>query len=170
MTPNFTATESLGVPENVTLVDISTSPTPGLTSRRVYFRLANGNYLTTAGESASPAYETWPIADSSITLSILSRSITTDIRVDWMTNDTISETKTVTTCFPLYDYLFAYNLIGSQTSRPGVVQDSNYYSNFSQFIVNLFCAETAATYEDLYSSQQAFERNYVMEQNENHFF
>lgn len=171
MTPNFSSSESLAFPEQITLVDTSTSPTPGLTSRRVAFRLANGNWLTTAGESSTIAYEAWAIGDVSLTLSLLSRSTTINITVDWMTNSTVTETKTILTCFALFDYLFAYDLIGDQTSSPDIVQDANYYSNFSQFIVNLFCAETAvSTGDDLYSSQACLDRNYFLIQNEQNAF
>lgn len=170
-TYQFSATESLGIPEQITLSDTTISPDPGLTSRRVSFRLANGNWLTTAGESSTIAYETWPIADASLTLNLLSRSTTTNITVEWLTGSTATGISTVLNCFSLFDYLFAYSLIGAQTSSPGIIQDANYYSNFSAFIVNLFCAEIATSIgDDLYSSQAAFNRNYIMEQNENDFF
>lgn len=168
---SFSSSESLGLPEQVTLTDTSTSPDPGLTSRRVYFKLANGNWLTTSGESTTIAFETWDIGDVSLTLNILTKSTTVNITVDWMTNSTITGTSTVLTCFDLFDYLFAYELIGDQTSSPGTIQDTTYYSNFSQFIVNIFCAEIAvSTGNDLYSSQEALNRNYQMIQNENFYF
>lgn len=167
---SFTVTESLGIPEQITLVDTSTSPDPGITVRRISIRLANGNWLTTSGESSTIAYESWPIADSSITLSILSRSTSCTITVDWMTNSTITGTAEEYVSFVEFDYQFAYNLIGDQTSDPSVIQDNNYYSNFSAFIVNLFCAETAIVYEDIYSSQSSLNRNQQMINNENYNF
>ena len=170
-TYSFTASESIGLPEQVTLLDTSVSPDPGLTSRRVYFRLANGNWLNTSGESTTVVYETWPIADASIILSLLSQSTTLNITVEWLTGSTITASESEVTCFDEFDYLFAYELIGDVTSSPGILQDTTYYSNFSQFIVNLFCAETAVTTgSDLYSSQQALNRNQVMIDNESFYF
>jgi len=167
----FSASESIGFPEQITLTDTSTSPDPGLTSRRVSFRLANGNWLSTSGESSTIVYETWPIANNSLTLSLLSQSTTTEITVEWLTNSTITGIDSALYCFDLFDYLFAYNLIGAQTSSPGIIQDANYYSSFSQFIVNLFCAETAVTTgDDLYSSQSCLNRNQTLITNENYFF
>jgi hypothetical protein len=169
--PNFSATESLGMPEQVTLTDTSTGSDAGLTERRVYFRMANGKWLTTAGESTTPAYEVWPIADSSITLSLLSQSTTLEITVFWMTAEAVTYQKSTLYCFDLFDYLFAYNLIGAQTSDPGIIQDTSYYSNFSAFIVNMFCAESAVIYgDDLYSSQAALNRNQVLIDNEGDYF
>lgn len=170
-TYSFTSTESIGIPQQITLIDTSSSPDPGLTSRRAAFKLANGNWLTTAGESTTIAYETWPIADASLTLTLLSRSTAIDISVEWLTGSTATGMDTVATAFVEFDYLFAYSLIGDQTSDPGIVQDANYYSNFSQYIVNLFCAETAVSVgSDIYSSQSAMNRNFQMETNENMYF
>lgn len=166
----FSVSESLGIPEQITLQDDSVSPDPGLTSRRIAIRLANGNWLNTSGESSTIVYNVWPIAQATITLDVLSRSSATDITVDWLTNTTVTGTEIQTVGFVLFDYLFAYNLIGAQTSSPSVIQDTNYYSNFSQFIVNLFCAETAITYEDIYSAQQAMDKNFFMQQNEQKYF
>lgn len=168
---SFTASESLGLPEQITLTDTSTSPDPGLTSRRVSFRMANGNWLNTAGESSTIVYETWPIGDVSLTLNLLSESTTLSITVEWLTGSTITGITTELFCFDLFDYLFAYELIGAQTSSPGIIQDNTYYSNFSAFIVNLFCAEIAVTTgDDLYSSQEALNRNQLMISNEQMYF
>lgn len=166
----FSVSEALGIPEQITFTDDSVSPSPGLTSRKIFVRLANGNWLTTSGESSTAASETWPIGQTTITLALLTKSTATEITVDWMTNSTVTGTESQTVGFVLFDYLFAYNLIGAQTSSPSIIQDSNYYSNFSQFIVNLFCAETATTYEDIYSAQQAMNKNFFMQQNEQTFF
>lgn len=168
----FSATESLGIPEQITLTDDSDSSLVGITERRIYLRLANGNWLDSTGtESSTVTYIVWSISDVSITLSVLSRSTAIDITVNWMTNSTITGTDTVLYCFDLYDYLFAYDLIGAQTSSPGIIQDSTYYSNFSQFIVNLFCAEVAVTTgNDLFSSQQALNRNQLFITQEQYYF
>lgn len=170
-TPNFSVTESLGIPENLTFSDTSVGSDGTLTDRRIYMRLANGNWLTPNGESTTIQYTVWPIVDTSFQMTVLTRSTTANITVEWSDGSSAVYTKTILYCFPLFDYLFAYDLIGNQTSSPGIIQDTNYYSNFSQFIVNLFCAEIAvSTGDDLYSSQGALNRNYQMEQDENLYF
>ena len=170
-TYQFTATESIGVPENITITDTSVSPDGGLTEKRVYLRLANGNYLTSDGESETPTYTVWPIGDVSITISCLTQSTAIDVTVTWMTGSTITGEASESVAFDEFDYLFAYDLIGSETSDPSIVQDSNYYSNFIQFIVNLFNAENAVTTgADIWSSQQQLNKNYIMEQNQTKFF
>jgi len=171
MAYSFTSSESLGVPEQITLVDTTPAPAPGLTHREVFLRLANGNYLTTLGESNSPASTIWPIGDNSITISILTNSTSPDLTVNWMTNSTVTGTSEVPTCFDAFDYIFAYGLIGDQTSSPGIIQDATYYSNFIRFIVNIFNAETAISIGgDIYSSQQALNANLVMQNNQQDYF
>lgn len=170
-TYSFTATESLGVPQQITLIDNSPSPDPGLTSRRASFRLANGNWLNTSGESTTIVYETWPIGDTSLTLTLLNRSTAIDITVEWLTGSTASGIVTEATGFVEFDYLFAYDLLGDQTSSPGITQDSSYYGYFIQYIVNLFNAENAIrTGSDIYSSQSALNKNFQMEQNQTLYF
>lgn len=170
-TYSFTATESIGIPQQITLIDTSVSPDPGLTSRRVAFRLANGNWLTTTGESTTIAYETWAIGDVSITLFLLTNSTAIDVTVDWLTGAAITGTETQAIAFVEFDYLFAYDLLGDQTSDPGITQDTSYYSNFIKYIVNLFNGENAVrTGSDIFSSQGALNKNAFMEQNQQDFF
>lgn len=163
LTPNFSTSESLSDNNLVTFTDTSTGTDLTLTTRRIYVRLANGNYLTTSGESTASAYESWSYADSSIQLDLLTNSTTANVTVDWYAGATLTYTKTILCEWDLYDYLFAFELIQDQTANPGIIQDKNYYSNFFQFITNIWNSESAVTYgDDLYSSQAALDRNQNM--------
>ncbi len=171
LTPNFSTSQSLPSPSDITFVDTSTGSDSGLTSRRIYIRLANANYLTTAGESTIPAYETWSISDAEITLSLLSESTTAQVTVVWLTGSVETYTKTELICWDLYDYIFAFQLIQTQTSKPTIISDQNYYSNYLNFIVNIFSAESACTLMgDIYSSQSSLNRNQYLISNQNLFF
>ena len=171
LTPNFTTSESLGTPENITFTDTSTGADASITARRIYIVLANGNYLTTAGESTTVVYEDWDYADTEITLALLSRSTVGDVTVKWMNGSTVLYTKTILNEWNLYDYLFAFELLQSQTATPGVVQDSSYYSNFFMYLTNLWNAENAVEVgNDIYSAQSALDRNYQLSQNSNYYF
>ncbi len=62
-------------------------------------------------------------------------------------------------------------LIQDQTAKPNIINDTNYYSNFFQFITNIWCAEKANTYgDDLYSSQSALNNNQNFIINANKYF
>lgn len=170
--PNFTTSESLGTPSNITFTDTSVGSDSTLTIRKIYVRLANGNYLTAAGvENTTATAIDWAINDVSTIINLITQSTTASVRVDWLAGSTIVYTKTALQTWDLYDYLFGLELIQSQTATPAIIQDSNYYSNFFQFITNIFCAETANTYgNDLYSSQGALNRNQYLINNSDSFF
>jgi len=171
LTPNFSSSESLSTLANITFLDTSTGAYLTITTRRIYVRLANENWLTTASESTTSAYESWSYADSSITLGLLTESTTANVTVEWYAGATLTYTKTILTIWDLYDYVFAFELIQSQTATPGIIQDDNYYQNFFKFITNLWSAEAAVTYgDDLYSSQSALNVNQNMINNESNYF
>lgn len=171
LSADFSSSESISTLANVRFLDISTGSDSGLTQRRIFCRLSNGNYLTTSGESSTSAYEVWPIADTSITLALLSQSTTSSVTVQWLTGSTVTYTKTHIQIWDLYDYIFGFGLIQNQTASPGIIQDQNYYSNFFKFITNIWNAETAVTYgDDLYSSQGALNVNQNMINNTQLYF
>lgn len=171
LTPNFETSESLSILENVTFLDTSTGSDLGLTSRRISLLLANGNYLTTAGESTTIAYEDWPIADLSITLALLSSSTTARVTVDWLTGSAVTYTKTLLQEWDLYDYVFAFQQQSNQTASPRIISASNYYSNFFAFITNIWNSENAVEIgDDLYSSQEALDVNQNMINNTSLYF
>jgi len=171
-TVNFSTSESLGTPSNITFTDTSQGVDNTLTIRKIYVRLANGSYLLSGGtETTTRTAIDWNINDVSITLTLISQSTTASVQVDWLSGSTIVYTKTALQTWDLYDYLFGLELIQSQTATPTIIQDSNYYSNFFQFITNIFCAETANTYgNDLYSSQASLNRNQYLINNSDLFF
>jgi hypothetical protein len=163
-TPNFSATESLGTPENVTLTDTSTGSDGTLTSRRVYFQLANGEYLVQEGTTTD--YEVWPIADTTIELDILPRSEAVNVMVHWMVDTTIQYQKTILWGFVLFDRIFCFQRLMTLTSKPKLIDNVNYYNGMIRLITNLFCAEIAVEDgDDIYSAQEALDRNYKLIQN-----
>lgn len=168
----FTATESLANPDEITFNDTSTGTDNTITTRRIYFRLANGNWADEDGnESTTETYIEWDYADSSTTLSLISQSTAADITVKWMAGSTVVYTVQEEYCFNLYDYLFALELLQTQTSSPSVIQDTSYSNNFFDFILNIFNEENAITYGgDIYSSQGAMNRNNNYIQNEQMYF
>lgn len=171
LTANFSSSEGLSNLDQVTFLDTSTGSDGGLTSRRIYIRLANGNWLTTAGESTTEVYEVWSISDLSITLSLLSSSTTAYVTVKWMTGSIVTYTKTLLQEWDLYDYVFLFGLLSVQTSAPARDSDTGYWSNTFKMITNLFQSENAVIkMDDLYSSQAALDRNQFFITNENLYF
>lgn len=171
LVPAFSATQSLGYNDLITFTDDSTGADATITERRIYVQLANGNYLTTAGESTVEVYTLWDYADLTTQLSLLSEATAPSIRVDWLAGSTVVYTVTTTFDFNLQDYIYAYGLLQYQTSNPRIIQDKDYYFNFIQFIVNLFNSENAITIGgDIFSAQGALDRNQFMMQEEQLYF
>ena len=170
-TPNFSTSESLSSNNLVSFVDTSVGTDLNLTARQIAILLANGNYLTTAGESATIAYETWPIADSSIELNLLTKSTVGLVTVNWLTGSTVTYTKTILCEWDLYDYVFLFGLLSTQTSYPARTDNVGYWQNSFKMITNLFQSEQAVELmDDLYSSQASLDRNFYMISNQSNFF
>lgn len=169
---SFTATQSMAAPETITFTDTSEGTDGTLTNRKIVIRLPNGNWLDSDGnESSTIVYIDWDYADTSIVLDILSRSTAAYVQVLWYAGATQVYNSDEEFCWNFFDYEFALQILQGQTSNPGIVQDTTYYNNFLQFIVNIFNSENAIRWGgDTYSSQGAMNRNYLMIQNENFFF
>lgn len=171
LTVNFTSSESLSSPNLVTFEDTSTGTDVTIVNRRIIVRLANGNYLTTSGESTTEAYENWDYAESEITLDLLERSTSANVTVEWWSNSARVYTKTILMQWDLYDYLFLFELLSSQTSAPIAVDNQGYWPNTFKMVTNLFQSESAVeNMDDLYSAQGALDRNYYLITHQSMFF
>lgn len=172
LSADFSSSESLSILSNVQFLDISTGSDLSLTERRIYCRLANGNWLLANGvQSTTEAYTSWPIANASITISLLTESTSASVRVDWLTGATVTYTKTHAQEWNLYDYVFGFGLLQNQTASPSIIQDTNYYSNFFKFITNIWNSENAIfAADDIYSSQSSLNVNQNMINNAQLYF
>ena len=172
LVPNFSSSESLSSNNLVTFTDTSTGSDLTITTRRIYVRLANGNWLTTGGvESTTSAYMTWSYADASTTIDLLTRSTTANVTVEWYAVAVLTYTKTILTEWDWYDYVFLFGLLSAQTSYPARTDSIGYWPNSWYMCTNLFQSEVAVEdMDDLYSSQAALDRNQLMISNENLYF
>lgn len=158
LTPNFTASQSLGSNGLITLTDTSAGSDGTLTDRRVYILTANGTYLVQTGTTTD--YELWALPlGTNITLDVLTQATAASIRVDYMTNSVVTYTKTILWDFNLQLYLEGYNLTRRAISSPSIVQDQNYYDNKMKLIVDIDDSENAVELGgDIYNAQAALDR------------
>lgn len=172
LVPNFSTSESLSSNNLVTFTDTSTGSDGTITTRRIYVRLANGNWLTTGGvQSTTSAYMTWDYADSSTTIDLLTKSTTSNVTVEWYAGAVLTYTKTILIEWDLYDYVFLFGLLSTQTSYPARTDSIDYWPNSWYMCTNLFQSEQAVELmDDIYSSQAALDRNQLMITNENNYF
>lgn len=166
--PNFTATESLSNPNEITLTDTSTGA-GGITDRIVYFQLADGTCIVPDGILTD--YVEWPYADVSKTFDLLSRSEAINITVKFLSGSSIADSKTILNGFNLYDYIFGYGKLQTLTSKPKIIDNANFLSSMMKLVVNIFCMEVAVERgDDIYSAQEALNRNYKLITNNIVFF
>lgn len=169
LTPNFSSAESIASNNLVTFTDTSVGSDGNIDGRRIYCLLADGTYLVPSGTTTD--YIEWNYADSSITVDLLTQSTVSEVTVKWMDGTSVLYTKTILTEWNLYDYLFALELLQSQTATPNIIQDNSYYSNYFMFLTNLWNSENAVTYgDDLYSAASALSKNQYLIDNQNKFF
>src|ERR1700751_3277271 len=158
---NFSSSQSISTPSIITLVDTSTGTDNSLTNRMVTVTLSDGTTLVPAGTTSS--FFNWPYSDGSITVNLLDKSTVANVLVVWLSGSTANYSKEILMEWNLYDYLFLFELLQTQTSDPDILSDANYYSNFLKMIVNLFNASNAVTYmSDIYSAQGALDKNKYM--------
>ena len=164
LVPNFTSTESLSSPGTITFTDTSTGSDNTLTVRTITLTYADGTVGSPIG---------WNIGQASITIAnLVPRSTTASVTVNWLDGATVVYTKTILMEWDLFDYVFMFGLIQTQTSTGGsILQDQNYLFNSMNYIVNLTNSETACNLiDDAYSSQSALDRNYALSQNQSKYF
>lgn len=132
--PAITVSQSALTPANVTLVDGSSGSDPAIASRRVSFETAYGTYLTEAGTFTTITYETWSYANASDTWDILDEDMALFIKVEWL-NAGGGVLYTFNDYYPLikFNKNFAVYLGQQQALSHGIIQDSNYMSNWANF-------------------------------------
>lgn len=168
---DFSMAQANADPSIITFTDISTGTDVGLTTRRILIALVNGKYLTATGETSTLTYIDWPIANATLSISVLLRSESPTVTVDWMTGATVSYTKTRKGCFDLHDYIFMLTLGADQVANNSITQDTDWYNNKMKVIVNIKDAETAIIYNNNSTlSQNSLDRNYFIISNKNKFF
>lgn len=154
--PLFTVSQPIGAPSNVTLSDVSTGSDVDIVGRKVYISTWNGSYLVESGVSTD--YETWLLADTSITLNLLPYDEAVRIVVEW-----ISVTNVV-----LYDKVgyyglvqfneeFDYGLTQNVAANPLLINDNSFWMNKLKLRILIESGNNAIeNVSDIYSAQQCY--------------
>lgn len=170
LTPNFSAAQSAVSPSIVVLADTSTGSNVAITKRRIYITDFQGVAVVPSGTTTS--YIEWPLAQTTINLTILERDMALTIRVDWLdVSNGIINTLTQVFCFSIYTKQFLYYLVQNQGLQPQIVQDNNYYSNLALLWASLKGAINAVELaNDAAASQSQLNVAYNLMQNQNLYF
>lgn len=160
-------------PTQFTLTDTSIGSDPSLTGRRVYLYLADGTTLVPVGSPTS--YIDWPISDTTITITLLTRDYALNIEVDWLSSSPLPppSTYTLTTMkgFTSNTESFYGGLTQMQASNPLLVNDNHYFENKSK--LRTFIDDTinaVDTMNNIFLAQQSLNDAYDMIQNADTLF
>ena len=170
LTPNFSATQQIGIPNAPYLVDTSTGSDGSIASRRVTITKADGTTLVPVGTSTS--YTVWPIANSFISIACLSSDTAPFVKVDWVdAGGTVLYTKTILCDFSLYNTQASFELTKDLTSAPNTLMDNDYWLNRMKLRCNIDDALQAVSIGgNIYIAQAALDRASYLVTNKSKFF
>ena len=159
LTPNFSMSQNSGTPNIITATDTSTGSNVTITGRRIYLLQSDGTYLVPSGTTTN--YVVWALADTSISLNVLTQDTALTVTVDWVDiNGTTVETKTISFGFTAYNETFYYGLTQGQVAitNPLVQNSTGYYSNKMLLRVFIDSGDQAISFaSDIYSAQLCYD-------------
>jgi len=172
LTPNFSATQTLGSPSIITLTDTSTGTDVLVTQRRVYLAKADGTYIVPEGTTTD--YVVWDDfpATTSIDIDCLDKDYALNVTVQWLNvGNGVLYTKTTLVLVTLYNETFAFSLVQGQRSNPLLMSNVNYRFNQSTLRVEIDNATTAVnTWGDIDAAQSCLDRAREISDNIQNFF
>jgi hypothetical protein len=169
MSASISVSQSGSTPQAVTITDTSTGLSGTITKRVIYVSQADGTFLTGNG---TVDFTEWPLADSFITLSILTESIGALILVKWLNVSNVVVTEYENT-YPLseFDKQFFYYLLQLQGLTPGIYQSSNYSGNLALYWSNIIGGDNAVVIgNDISAAQSCYNRATEMRTQEAKYF
>lgn len=173
---NFTASQSSGAPNIITLTDTSTGVDTAVTSRRIYLLQSNGTYLVPDGITTN--YIVWAITNTTtreplaINLNVLTEDTALSVRVDWLNaTNIVLYTSSNTFAFTAYNETFYYGLTESQVANPNLSASTNWYQTKLNLRVEIDSAKQAIAFaSDIVSAQEALNRANYISTNQAYFF
>jgi hypothetical protein len=156
--PNFSASQTIGVPNSITFTDTSTGTDVNIVSRRVFMQTAANSYLVEEGTTTN--YEVWDYLFSAATYNVLDKDYALYITVQWLDGlNVVLYNKTVLLGFTMYNEEFDYQLTQVLSGNPLVMNDNNFFKNKSDLRVNIDGGNQAISYAlDIYGAQQCYDR------------
>lgn len=171
MTPDFSTSQILGVPTDISFIDTSTDFDTDLSYRRIYLYTSGGTTLVQDGTET--AYEEWSIDSNSITLNVLSKDYALYVLVEWWYDGDADPafTKYYYLGFTLYNETFDYQLTQVLAGNPLVINDNNFFKNKMDLRINIDSGNQAVTFaSDLDAAQLCYDRATNLRLNSPYFF
>lgn len=169
-TPAFTATQTIGFPNVVTITDASTGSDGAITQRRIFLTTGYNTYLVPSGIITN--YVTWSTPYNPINIAALDKDYALNIVIQYLNNaGTVLYTTSQIVSFTLYNEQFLYDLTQDQTAEYQIIQDTVYYTNKEIMRVEVDSGNQAVTLaSDIAGAQSCYDRATFMRVNQDKFF
>lgn len=170
-TPNFTTSQSSGLPNIIVANDSSTGSDVNISQRRIFLLKSDGTYLVPTGTTTN--YVQWALANSSINLDVLKKDMGLTITVQWLNvNNVVLYTSTISFGFTAYNETFYYGLTQGEVPivTPNII-NTDYYQNKMLLRVWIDSGNQSVSFaSDIYSAQIAYDNATYLCNNQNLFF
>lgn len=178
---DFSTSQTLGYPESINFVDLSTGSDSRVNSRRVYLRTAASTYLVadgtttvndSGGELQGAAFTEWAI-DMPNTLDplttvlsdVLDKDYALQVIVEWVSVEDSIETAvaqystTKLIGYTFYNENFDYQLTQILAGNPLIINDNNFFPNKSKLRTCIDSGNQAIEYGiDIFNAQECYDQ------------
>lgn len=168
--PYFSVGQSVTAPSYVVFTDESTGTDAAIVSRRIYVTDSQGNPVVPSGTATD--YISWPWATNPLSVLLLEEDTAVNVLVQWLdVNGDVLYDSDENYCLDEFNTQNFIYLIQNQGLTPGVVQDTNYFSNMSLYWVNIIGAQIMVEdADDIAGSQNCLNRATNMLNNQSMYF
>ena len=130
LTPNFSASQTIGLPGVINLLDTSTGSDGAISSRKVAIVNSANQYITASGVTSAAAYTTWDYSDTTISIDCLTQDTAPVITVYWLdAGGATLYSKVIKYDFTLNAEQFLFTLAANESQELSLLQDTNYLMN-----------------------------------------
>lgn len=167
LTPNFSVSQTLGLPNIITFTDTSTGGDVAITERRIYLLKADGTYI-----KSTRNYWLWGIGDDTMDIDAINRDYGLSITVQWcdVAGDPLYE-KTYAVDFIAYVSNFLNELTQQETALPSIQFTVDYFQQKGHLQTLVDDANQAIALGADYKKAQVFlDQSYYIINNQTRFF
>ena len=156
LVPNFSTSQTIGVPQSINFSDTSTGSDVAIVGKRVYMQTSSGSFLVEDGVTTE--YQNWN--STSATFNVLSKDYGLRITVQWVgVSGQVLYSKQYTLGFTLYNETFDYQLTQVLTGNPLLINDNDFFKNKSELRECIDSGNQAISLAgDLVAAQQCYDR------------
>lgn len=168
LVPNFSVSQTLGLPSVLTFTDTSTGSDVDIEQRRIYFLKADGTYI----KNGVSNFYGWAYPDSPTEFDVLNRDYGLSITVQWLNGaSTVLYEKNYKMDFVAYTSNFINGLTQQETALPSIEFTVDYFQQKGHLQTLVDDSNQAIALGADYKKAQVFlDQAYYIINNQTRFF